>query len=48
MLLSQKRKIFSQLFFAISKFRFNLEHFPKKDDPPSLCIFQLTDSEKRA
>ena len=30
MQLSQKRKIFSQFFFAFSKFRFNFEHFQKK------------------
>ena len=33
MQLSQKRKIFSQFFLAFSKFRFNFEHFQKKDDP---------------
>ena len=35
MQLSQKRKIFSKLFFAFSKLRFNFEHFQKKDDPHS-------------
>ena len=45
--LSQKRKIFSESFFAFFKSRFNFEHFEKKDDAPSPCIFQLTDSEKR-
>ena len=47
MQLSQKRKIFSQFFFAFSKFRFNFEHFQKKDDAHSCCIFELSDSEKR-
>ena len=47
MQLSQKRKIFSKLFFAFSKLRFNFEHFQKKDDPHSWCICELTDSEKR-
>ena len=31
--LSQKRKVFSKFFFAFSKFKFNFEHFQKKDDP---------------
>ena len=35
MQLSYKRKIFSILFFAFSKFKFNFEHFPKKYDPHS-------------
>ena len=45
--LSQKREIFAQSFLALSKLKFNFEHFPKKDDPPSLSIFEITDSEKR-
>ena len=47
MQLSQKRKIFSEFFFTFSKFKFNFEHFQKKDDPHSRCIFELTDSEIR-
>ena len=50
MQISQKRKIFSIFFFfffAFSKFRLNFEHFKKKDDPHSWCIFEFTDSEKR-
>ena len=46
MQLSQKRKIFSDSFFAFSKFRFNFEQFQKKDGPPTSCIFDFTDSEK--
>ena len=45
--LSQKWKIFSQLFFAFPKLRFNFEHFPKKDDLHSWRISELTDSKKR-
>ena len=30
--LSQKPKLFSEFLFAFSKFRFNIEHFQKKDD----------------
>ena len=47
MQLSQKRRTFPEFFFAFSKFRFNFEHFEKKDDAHSRCIFELTDSEKR-
>ena len=46
MQLSQKRKILCQFFFEFSKIRFNFEYFQKKDDPHSLCIFELTDCEK--
>ena len=45
--LSQKRKIFCGFFFSFSKFRFNFEHFQKKDDAHSSCIFEITDSERR-
>ena len=45
--LPQKQKIFSEVLSAFYKFRFNFEHFQKKDDPHSGCIFELTDSEKR-
>ena len=48
--LSEKRKTFSHFFFffvAFSKFRFNFEHFQKKDDAHRSCIFELTDSETR-
>ena len=47
MQLSQTQKIFFQFFFAFSNFTFNFEHFFKKVDPDSLCIFELTDSERR-
>ena len=33
--LSQKQKIFSELFFAFLKSILNFKHFPKKDDPHS-------------
>ena len=35
MQLSKKRKIFSAIFFAFSKIKFNFEHFQKNDDPHS-------------
>ena len=47
MILSQKKKTFSEFFYAFSKSRFNFEHFQKKDDSASSCIFELTNSEKR-
>ena len=33
--LSQKQKIFSELFFAFLKSILNFKHLPKKDDPRS-------------
>ena len=46
MLVSQKRKLFSQFFSAFLKSILNFEHFQKKDDPHSRCGCQLTVSEK--
>ena len=45
-LLSQKRKTFSQFFSAFLKPTLNFEHFQKKDDPHSRCSSQITVSEK--
>ena len=45
-LLSQKRKIFSQSFAAFLKSTLNFQHFQKKDDPHSPCISQMTVSKK--
>ena len=45
-LLSQKRKTFSQLFFEFSTSTLNLEHFQRKDHPHSRIISQITVSEK--
>ena len=45
-LLSQKRKTFSQLFFQFSKSTLNFEHFQKKDHPHTRIISQITVSEK--
>ena len=44
--LSQKPKIFSEIFSAFLKSTLNFAHFPKKDDSHSRCISQLTVSEK--
>ena len=45
-LLSNKRKTFSEFFSAFSKSTLNFEHFQKKDDPHSRCSSQITVSEK--
>ena len=46
--LSQKRKTFCEYFFWVFlKFTFNFQHFQRKDDPHSWCIFELTNSQKR-
>ena len=45
--LSQKQKTFSGLFFAFLKYAWNLEHFKKTDEYPSLIISEIIDSEKR-
>ena len=45
-LLSQKRKFFSEFFSAFFKSTLIFEHFQMKDDPHSQCGFQITFSEK--
>ena len=45
-LLSQKRKTFSQFFCAFSKSTLNFEHFQEKYDPHSRCIWEITVSKK--
>ena len=45
--LSQKQKIFSWFFVAFLKCTWNLEHFKKKDEYPSLIIFEIIDAERR-
>ena len=45
-LLSEKRKTFSQFFSVFLKCTLNFEHFQKKDDPHSRCISQITVSKK--
>ena len=45
-LLSQKRKTFSEFFSAFSKSTLNFEHFQKKDHPHSQIISQITVSEE--
>ena len=45
-LLSQKRKSFSEFSAAFLKYTLNFEHFQKKDDPHSRCSSQITVFEK--
>ena len=45
-LLSHKKKTFSEFFSAFLKSTLSFEHFGKKDDPHSRCISQITVSEK--
>ena len=45
-LLSQKRKSFSQFSAHFLKYTLNFEHFQQKDDPHSRCSSQITVSEK--
>ena len=45
--LSQKQKTFSGFFIAFLKCAWNLEHFLKKDENPSLIFSEIIDAEKR-
>ena len=45
--LSQKQKTFSGFFIAFPKCAWNLEHFHKKDEYPSLIISEIIDAERR-
>ena len=46
-LLSERRKTFSGFFIEILKCAWNLEHFEKKDERPSLIISEIIVSERR-
>ena len=45
-LLSENRKTFSGFFIPFLKSTWNLEHFEKKDECPSLIIFEIIVSER--
>ena len=45
--LSPTQKIFSWFFIAFLKVAWNLEHFQKKDEYPSLIISEIIDAERR-
>ena len=44
---SPKQKTFSGLFNAFLKYAWNLEHFQRKDEYPSLIISEIIDAERR-
>ena len=44
--LSQKQKTFYEFFLAFLKSIIHFKHFPKNDDPHSLCIDGYTGSKK--
>ena len=46
-LLYQKQKTLSEFFIAFLKCEWNLEHFQKKHEYPSLIISEVIDAEKR-
>ena len=45
--LSQKQKTFSGFFIEFLKYAWNLEHFQKKYEYPSLIISEIIDAERR-
>ena len=45
--LSHKQKTFSGFFIAFGNCAWNLEHFQKKDEYPSLIISEIIDAERR-
>ena len=46
--LSQKKNTCSWFFIAFQKRAWNLEHFQKEDEYPSLIISELIDTKRRA
>ena len=45
--LSRNKNTISGFFFAFLKLAWNLEHFQKKDEYPSLIISEIIDAERR-
>ena len=45
--LSQNQKTFSAFLIKFLKCAWNLEHFQKKDEYPSLIISEIIDAERR-
>ena len=45
--LSRKQNTFSGFFIAFLECAWNLEHFQKKDEYPSLIISEIIDAERR-
>ena len=44
---SEKQNTFSGLFNAFMKYTWNLEHFQKKDEYPSLILSEIIDAKRR-
>ena len=44
--LSKNQKTFSRFFIAFRKCAWNLQHFQKKYEYPSLIIYEIIDAEK--
>ena len=44
---SHKKNTFSRFFIAFLECAWNLEHFRKKDEYPSLIISEILDAERR-
>ena len=44
---SEKQNTFSGLFNAFMKYAWNLEHFQKKDEYPSLILSEIIDAKRR-
>ena len=44
---SQEENTFSGLFNAFPKYSWNLEHFQKKDEYPTLIISEIIDAKRR-
>ena len=45
--LSHQQKTFSEFFIAFLKCEWKLEHFPKKDEYPSLIFSEIIEAERR-
>ena len=45
--LSQKQKTFCEFFIAFRKGAWNLEHFQKKDEYPSIIIYEIINAKRR-
>ena len=43
----QNKRLFLHFFIAFLKYAWNLEHFQKKDEYPSLIISEIIDAERR-
>ena len=45
--LSHKQEIFSEIFIALLKCEWKLDHFQKKDEYPGLIISEIIEAERR-